>query len=126
MLYQTSLQEGNGILVHTCDRGQSQLFDDEDAGRPFRALLQDFRVSLQIHNQSTITADDNIPLRPDIISYQSLCMKIGDQGIRIQWTDNMTSHLEFDANVRTLTLFRHPAVCLLNCAGASSENLLNM
>lgn len=87
----------------------------EAVKRPIPAVFRQFhRAMLSTRWRSPIgESKENRPvvLEAACLNYASL-HRIGK--IRLEWVNDLTSHLDFDANKRQLSIFRFPSFCALS------------
>ncbi|KAL9635754.1 MAG: hypothetical protein Q9204_002506 [Flavoplaca sp. TL-2023a] len=65
---------------------------------------------------------DSVDLNTSVLNAFTLT-KIGK--INIEWSELFSTHLMFDRNTRTLSLFRFPIFCALNCSRAGERTLFD-
>ncbi|KAF4997490.1 hypothetical protein FGRMN_3854 [Fusarium graminum] len=87
----------------------------ESAKRPISALLRAFcRSGLVpgINNSNNVESGREDSIHVTVVNY-SMLLEFGR--VKIEWTEDLSSHLVFVPATRTLFLFRMPTVCALGC-----------
>ena len=116
-------QGSPSLMVHEFQSGPPGLKMDQ-VRRPIAALFNQFKRTMLTtrwrHPITEVASESSISLHLSTLNYASLNV-IGK--IHIAWTDSLTSHLDFDATQRRLSVFRFPSFCALSvlATGQGSE-----
>jgi hypothetical protein len=95
----------------------------EIAKRPISILIRGFGQLLPSTEQITSAIERS---QPDLLHATSLnfySLKLIDK-IRIEWTSSLGCHLMFSPLSRTLTLYRFPTFCAMNCNKQGAEDMV--
>lgn len=99
--------------------------DLDQAGRPLFAFLAAFGIRIPGNFVSGIMTAQDFKFELSLLNYSSLSLDIKGRNIAIKWIDTLSSHLDFDADLKTLQVFRLPSLCAANYLGGSSKALYN-
>lgn len=89
--------------------------------QPFAALLRQFGTLMPQIDVDTRTHE------PELITVAYICYAMLEKavGIKIEWVNSLSLHLEFDSQQRVLKIFRFPSFCLLMLQHPSNRTLLS-
>ncbi|KAI9684530.1 MAG: hypothetical protein M1822_005618 [Bathelium mastoideum] len=109
------------LMVHQQGSDQPGLKMDS-VRRPIHAVFRQFHCTMLTnrwkHPVNESTTHGSTVLHVTSLNFASLST-IGK--IRLQWVDNLTSHLDFDATNRCLSIFKFPSFCALNTLAAENS-----
>jgi hypothetical protein len=123
MLYKALRTRGENFQIsHPNDRStirRSQVY--EASGRPFFPFLESFGPLVP---KKPLPPDHTINVSVSFLTISALSLNPSEQ-INIVWVRTLGLHLCFDAEQRTLSLFRFPSFCALFCLPRGSRTLFD-
>lgn len=102
----------------------------DDTKLPLGVLIASFGVFIpRRRKQDPVSLDDWPPKQPESIDLSTSVLnayamtKVGK--LKIEWSELFSSHLIFERNTRTVSVFRFPTFCALNCSRQGERTLFD-